>query len=85
MMDRIKYVVIENTFSGEEIFLFSPCINHREFANRIGGQVVSAGFVGHSSKTRCGLYPYGESVSLKLSSRPTEDQRLLDSMFKKEY
>lgn len=83
----MKYIVME-TFgadSVEEIFLFPNSVNHDCMAEvlsriknqtwgdwkRIGRMPVSAGFV--NAEGTC----YGESESLGLESRPSEDTELL--------
>ena len=75
-MDRAKYVVLDTAF-GEQIVVFSATKSHHEMKD-LGRKIVSAGFVVKSSETACGYRCTGESTSLKLKSRPKEDQYLLD-------
>lgn len=72
-----KYVVIE-TGRFEELVVFQPTLEHRYFRN-LPGKIVSAGFVGASSRTRSGYSAHGKSASLGIESRP-EDQILLDHL-----
>ena len=73
----MKYVVHEGSLA-TEIYLFPNFITHNNFAfnmNFSGEDIVGAGFV--SSDLKC----YGESVSLKVKSRP-EDTALLRRMLR---
>jgi hypothetical protein len=72
---RTKYIVLEH--SGP--VLFSELLTHAEVARRIGGTVLGAGFcyLGHDSKYYC----YGESTSLKITSRGKIDTDKLNRMF----
>jgi hypothetical protein len=78
-MDDPKYLVIDTYRAGPAIFLFPCFIPHDVMAMRLrneGDEVLSGGFVqlfvSHG-------YPhcYGESVSLKLKSRPEDNSILL--------
>jgi hypothetical protein len=80
-MERMKYVVVSGGF-GEYIIVFTSMMQHSDM--RQIGNIVSAGFVGHSDMHKCGFYTYGRSTSLNLDSRP-EDQILLDMMMKKDW
>jgi hypothetical protein len=73
MAYEMKFVVHEGSLA-TEIYLFPNFVTHSDFVNRMGfdtADVVSAGFV--SSDLKC----YGDSVSLKLKSRPEVDTALL--------
>lgn len=82
-MDRAKYVVVDNGgMGGEEIFIFPAFKPHVEML--VMGNIVSAGFVSPNSNMKCGFYTHGESVGLKIKSRP-EDQMLLEMLLKDEW
>jgi len=66
----VKYVVTRYSLT-EAIFVFSPHVEHSKFAKHMG-VVLSAGFVNMETKT-C----YGESISLRIKSRPEIDNILL--------
>jgi hypothetical protein len=72
----MKYVVIVDQFGTEQPIVFSEVLNHSIFT--AGRVVVAAGFCkfqGSRAKV------WGESVSLKLKSRP-EDVDLLERMLR---
>lgn len=87
-----KYIVVSTMFS-EQIIIFSSVIDHKTVAGNMN--VISAGFVDilctrdknkHGEyylkiKTHC----YGESKTLKLSSRPKEDSILAEILLKEDY
>lgn len=77
MFGDAKYIVIreDGDFGEEEnIYPFSKHIMHVDFARKIGGasgpsNVLGAGFiVFNDNEPKC----YGESVSLRVSSRPID-------------
>lgn len=85
-MKEMKYVVVLSE-GKEQIFLFSPEINHNDFAEvlnylkvhddkghwfRTPRKLVSAGFTDGNT---C----YGRSETLNLNSRPKEDSALLSA------
>ena len=49
------------------IVIFSPSLTHADMAKRLGGEILSAGFV-DMEKREC----FGESVSLNLKSDPMD-------------
>jgi len=65
----LKYIVVEGALS-DEIIIFSNVILHADIAKKLGVEVISAGFI--KKDWTC----YGESVSLSIKSRPTEDTEL---------
>jgi len=65
----LKYIVVEGALC-DEIIIFSNIILHADIAKKLGAGVISAGFI--KKDWTC----YGESVSLKLKSRPVEDTEL---------
>lgn len=70
---RSKYVILDQGVIVP--LVFSELINHLDVARCIGGQVVGAGFCFiDEEKYHC----YGESISLKVVSRPDEDARILN-------
>lgn len=81
---KAKYVVIRNTITGEEIPYIFPCnIVHKKFVCDLIGDsqyyiVISAGFVASSKEGV--LIPFGESVSLNLSSR-SFDIKLFENLY----
>lgn len=79
-----KYVVIDYALAGEVIHIFPSIIKCHDFANDLGrvNNVISAGFVMvlDDGKFRC----MGESISLNKISRPEQDVKLINRMFKGE-
>lgn len=75
IVERLKYIVLDTAMAGPTIVVFPAWLTHKDFA--VMGKIISAGFVGRNDATKSGFYTYGESISLKLQSRP-EDQGLLD-------
>lgn len=85
----MKYICTETAGGEKEIFTFPGSVNHDVMAEaicrlkdntrgpftRISRQPISAGFI--NSDNCC----HGESITLRLKSRPDEDTKLLsDSM-----
>ena len=61
----------------EQPFVFSELSKHSDIAHRIGGEVVSAGFCYiYKDRYNC----YGESVSCKVTSRPSIDDKILNRL-----
>lgn len=75
LMDS-KYVIINESYP----IVFSPAQNHSDF--KIMGNITSAGFCSLGEDGR--IIPYGKSMSLGISSDPT-DEILLSMLFRKEY
>lgn len=81
-MYKGKYIVA--LWKGrEEIFIFSQGISHNEFAAKmrlLSDSIVSAGFIkigctkDYEAKPTC----FGESLTLKIESRPKEDTVLAE-------
>lgn len=72
----MKYIVIEQ--GGMEIAVLFPCFwNHADMLQRFPNtaKIVSAGIIHRSDNGR--LYCSGESVILKIKSRPVEDLDLI--------
>ena len=67
-MKYIRFAGYQNNFH-----LFSDDEIHSEVAERLGGRVISAGFV---EQTPNGLNCYGCSVSLECTSRPDDGEEL---------
>lgn len=67
---NLKYIVIENR-GNESIILFPDWMRHDDVARKMNTKVISAGMCDLESR-QC----FGESVSLKIKSRP-EDSELL--------
>lgn len=76
-----KYIIIQGHDGLEYPFIFSPLINHKDFARtfEFKGKVVGAGFVsmGENSFT-C----YGQSISLGIESC-SEDIEIFNRCFKR--
>ena len=71
-MNTTKYVVIKDDF--ELPFIFSHLITHIDFAKRMPGIVVSAGFCHINKKGKFEVS--GKSISLGCSSRPSDAELL---------
>ena len=79
-----KYIVMRHDDFGEQAIMF-PCYfvhsmitrgAERDIAGRLNAMIVSAGFVDEEGTA------YGESESLGLSARVTEDTKLLRDTYK---
>ena len=74
---KTKYVVFETPNGIEDMIIFSGLVQHDWMARGLG-LIVSAGFIsvhtdfGGDQLIEC----YGESISLKLNSRPEEDAKI---------
>ncbi len=74
----VKYVTVVNDDGNEAIIVFAPGVKHNTITHR-NGKIVSAGF---ATKSVTGLwFAHGESLSLRLKSRPEEDGVLLNQFF----
>lgn len=74
MFNKTKYVVIENDNYGHLPYIFPNFITHNEFAKKLSGRVINAGFC---DITKTGTFnAYGKSVSLKLESRECDSALL---------
>lgn len=85
----MKYIVTRNDNGCEEIFTFPNSVNHDCFAEgverlrnkshgdwrRINRTVISAGFINRDGQCM------GESLTLRLRSRPEEDTQLYKQQF----
>lgn len=69
-----KYIVVEKRGIAYPM-VFSNLMSHREVAAAIGGTVIGAGFC-HIAQDSWSCY--GESVSLRVSSRGAEDSDILN-------
>ena len=71
----MKYVIIEQ--GGLEVAVLFPCFwNHADMLNRLYGcKIISAGIIKRTEDGR--LYCTGNSVVLKVQSRPVEDLDLI--------
>ena len=83
---KAKYICVDaGVIVGEVIFIFPETVNHAEIARslivtRLAKNIISAGFVTlHNNELFC----HGESISLKLKSRPVEDNKIANRMFGK--
>ena len=78
-MKKIKYIIYEDCFP----VLFSEANKHSDF--RTGQEITSAGFcsVFFENEKIC-VKVYGESISLKLKSKP-EDAELIERLFEKSW
>jgi len=76
MTDPAKYIVIEENAT-ESAIIFPCWILHANIAGE--KKVISAGKVEFElSGSTVVIYCYGESVGLKVKSRPKEDARLIE-------
>jgi len=78
-MNKMKYIIVDNGMY-ETPVIFGDEIDHGQMAIDtfgFGKNVVAAGFVCFSTD---GLYCYGQSVSLKLNSRPEKDAAIINRM-----
>lgn len=75
---HLKYI-IHNIAGYEEPVIFGEAYQHVMMAKLLGisDNVVSAGFVQITNK---GAQCYGESITLKVASRPEEDTTLVNRM-----
>lgn len=77
MSHSCKYIIVD---TGQVVvpILFSDVVAHTEIANKVGGQVLSAGFCSVSINEQ--LQPryvcWGKSVSLGVSSREQDNDIL---------
>lgn len=77
---KSKYIVIKRVY-GEEAIIFGELFDHNVFLNMLGIErkyLVSAGFVsiGCDKDFKVKVSAYGKSVSLKVESRPEDDELL---------
>jgi len=72
---RMKYVILADNYP----VVFSELQSHAEVARAFHMKATSAGFCGitHDGMFVC----YGESVSLKVGSKPELDTRLINRLF----
>lgn len=77
---KLKYVVMCGEFGSEEMVIFSETMKHSHICRK--AQVISAGFIQVRNKSG-DIDPeaYGESVSLRVGSRPEEDTKLAKELF----
>ncbi len=78
-MNKMKYIIVDNGMH-ETPVIFGEEMDHTQMASDAFGfkkNVVSAGFVCFSTD---GLYCYGQSVSLKIESRPEKDAAIINRM-----
>jgi len=72
-----KYIVFTSWDNFEEIVIFSARVIHRDTARGMRGTVLSAGFMQISNgKAHC----FGESESIGIESRGSEDSKLANEM-----
>ena len=86
---KFKYIVFEDQYGLETPVIFPDWVNHDSIKLQ-GGKVVSAGFVNltgtnvpadtivQSNLIEVGCH--GESVNLKVKSRPNEDSKLIEKL-----
>ena len=76
---KVKYIIIDDCYP----VIVSACHTHQEAARVDGRKVTSAGFFSmtYNDKTcEFECHPFGESVSLKIKSKP-EDAWKLNRLF----
>lgn len=74
-MKKMKYIIVDNG-QWDAPVIFDEFTQHYAMAANIPGKVIAAGFVRFTPN---GLECYGNSVSLKISSRE-EDSALINKM-----
>lgn len=75
-MRQMKYIVMDNG-QWDAPVIFDEATQHFEMAQNIPGEIISAGFI---HWTPDGIECYGESISLGVKSRPTEDTTMINKM-----
>ena len=72
-MDSAKYIMFNN--HSMKVPIIFPCtVSHAEMANHFPRwEVVSAGFV---QWTKDGIFAYGDSITLKVKSNPSDTDYL---------
>lgn len=79
-----KYVMFRDASGLEFPILFPEILKHKDIADRLGYEVVSAGFVsleGNPQGPELDVYVRGESLSLRIKSRPETDAKLIARYF----
>jgi hypothetical protein len=79
---KTKYITYKADV-GEDIIVFSLFETHADIAHRLNLEVISAGFIYITTTAPDGDFKaecYGDSVSLKVKSRPAEDAELANRM-----
>lgn len=76
-MSKVKYITFDTGLI-DDIVIFSDMQQHAEIARGLPGTPISAGFIsiGVNQDYEIQVKCYGNSISLKLESRPEEDERL---------
>lgn len=90
MGKEAKYIVMREQMYGQRvynIYPFNSRIIHKDMAIKVGGElgpkrVVGAGFIMFTPE---GPKCYGKSVSLRVSCRDEEDNKLAQEAFGDEY
>ena len=72
----LKYIVIDDD-GIEKPIIFTGLDQHGDIALKMGKEVISAGFIAPHDN---GMLCYGESISLKIKSRP-EDTKMINGFF----
>lgn len=75
MPKKMKYIIVDNG-QWEAPVIFDDFTSHYNMAENIPGKILAAGFVVFRSS---GLECYGDSISLKIASRP-EDSKIINKM-----
>ncbi len=83
-MNDTKYIVFENEHIAPTMLVFGPTITHLAVAMWLptGCKMVSAGFMstGINKDGALEAFCYGRSVSLGLSSKPEQDNKLANKL-----
>lgn len=74
---KTKYIVVDSGMS-DDMHIFPSHLNHNNVADKIGGRVISAGFlsIDPDKNGDVEISCYGKSISLNVDSRPEIDTYL---------
>lgn len=80
IMRQTKYIVYDTPLN-EVMIIFGATQQHADIAHQLGvrDDIISAGFLSIGLKETdgdCDVSAYGDSLSLRVESRPVEDSRL---------
>lgn len=77
-MLKMKYIIRAGGHGLPCPVMFGDTENHNDIAYRLGGEIISAGFVDLGDN---GVQCYGESISLNIRSRPEIDSKIINVFF----
>lgn len=79
-----KYIVLDDDRGPLQMIIFPPSIIHADVAKKFATsniKIKSAGFIRRKSSYEDGMFCYGNSISLNVSSNPDIDNILLKRLF----